>query len=681
MDAILARLGQEAVPRPPALMEPALINLRTALTHMPEATPGQVDVNLTAWYTMLQREDGPAATAAGYTALCNELRSKGNPQSTGPQFLVVNGGQGKIKLLSCLFERPASIPNMPAESAFTTAPYIAIVDNKATQEGDWTYVPTTAAALFTQRTDKLVSWGSIKEPARNDRGAAYAKPRGKDEQEYNHFPVLPLYGKTICTQMVDLLYPAAAEGAQEATIKQVAYLLKGYVDSIPTEATKLLARRSLAGLVTNTTAGNQAGSIELHPDATNNQEAKAAIQAWTATLISKTINPRNPVTWDEQSLEQSQGNKSSLPPETVGGQDRGNRGSKGTSPPNFDGDRDRGTNGNDLVTIQEDEYAKAQFDSIFLTSGINHNRNQGPPHKQPRLSTDTGFNSLSNFRQRQFLSIAKVNCATYLPSQLKELLEVDKADRLAWFEANHRPRLCAKAPEAFSDFEYTSDCLDQLCEGNLTASTKLKWWESTVGHQLYRNKEDVHQLNLLHRTRGDPRLQLQITPAQLGSLNSKAPVPVTTLSELLAFLQRVWHFTTFYFPMCATGDLARRIYQALLTQRRVLERDAAWCALKCGEIISKVDESGNQEFKHVVPLEDFLNGHAHDSYYQPPLAEHTIQQCLSPAPTVAQGYLPPAPTPPPPPTQPQLGPGGAGWGGGGVGAQGGGSLGPQWGLG
>jgi hypothetical protein len=217
--------------------------------------------------------------------------------------------------------------------------------------------------------------------------------------------------------------------------------------------------------------------------------------------------------------------------------------------------------------IQEDEYARAHFDSIFLTSsGTGRNRSQGPPHKQPRLSTDTGFNNLSNFRQRQFLSIAKVNCASYLTPQFRELLEVDKADRLAWFEANHQPRLYDKAPEAFADFDYTGDLLDQFCEGALTAPTKLKWWESTVGHQLYRNKEDVQHLNLLHRTRGDQQLQLQITPSQLSSLNSKAPVPITTVTELLAFLKRVWHFTTFYFPMCSTGALARRIYQALLAQ-------------------------------------------------------------------------------------------------------------------
>ena len=115
MNALAAARGRQQVPEPPLPPPLPLVNLQTALTHMPVATPAAIDENLTAWYDFLQGEDGPTTTAGAYTTLCSDLRAKGNPEGHGPQFLLCNLGRGQCHLISCLLERPASIPDMPAE--------------------------------------------------------------------------------------------------------------------------------------------------------------------------------------------------------------------------------------------------------------------------------------------------------------------------------------------------------------------------------------------------------------------------------------------------------------------------------------------------------------------------------------------------------------------------------------
>ena len=129
MLAALARRQGAPVPAPPGV-----INLQKAITHMQEATPEQIDENLTGLYTAMLGENGPATVTAVYADIGADLRAKGNPDRTGPLFLLCNTGQGQLRILSCLIERPASIPDMPADSPFAQAPYIAVLGNKATPE-------------------------------------------------------------------------------------------------------------------------------------------------------------------------------------------------------------------------------------------------------------------------------------------------------------------------------------------------------------------------------------------------------------------------------------------------------------------------------------------------------------------------------------------------------------------
>jgi hypothetical protein len=136
---------------------------------MTEATPQEVDENLSAWYGLLQADTGPADAAETYASFCSELRSKGNPSGTGPQFLICNTGGNQLQIISCLFERPASIPDMPPDSPFAQRPYIAVLGNKETPENEWIYGPITAEALFGKRTAKLVKWTTIKEPTASQR--------------------------------------------------------------------------------------------------------------------------------------------------------------------------------------------------------------------------------------------------------------------------------------------------------------------------------------------------------------------------------------------------------------------------------------------------------------------------------------------------------------------------------
>jgi hypothetical protein len=216
---------------------------------MPEATPQDVDENLSAWYKLLQADTGPVDTAEAYVTLCSELRSKGNPSGTGPQFLVCNTGGNQLQIISCLFERPASIPDMPPDSPFAQRPYIAVLNNKETPEDEWEYGPITAEALFGKCTARLVKWADIKEPTARANRKGYTQPRRDHALEF--YPVLPIYGSQICEKMVQLLYGPYGPDEVQPSLKAICYTLKNYVDAIPTKATRNLARRSVASFVTN----------------------------------------------------------------------------------------------------------------------------------------------------------------------------------------------------------------------------------------------------------------------------------------------------------------------------------------------------------------------------------------------------------------------------------------------
>jgi hypothetical protein len=227
-----------------------------------------------------------------------------------------------------------------------------------------------------------------------------------------------------------------------------------------------------------------------------------------------------------------------------------------------------------------------------------------------------------------------------LPHNLKLLLEVDKADRLGWFNTNIMPLLKNRDAEAFASFHYTADFVDLLCAVELTAPSTDNWWESPfVGGQLYRSREDIQQLNRLHRTRGNAQMQLQVNPHQLGALSSKAPVPITTLTALLNFLKRVWHCASLFFPQCDLSYLAKDIYKALLEQHRALSEDHEWLAVKPGEIIHRLQQANNAEFSHIIPLQDILEGDL-SGRYRPPHHAHIVSQCLAPSSTIAQSFLP-----------------------------------------
>ena len=242
---------------------------------------------------------------------------------------------------------------------------------------------------------------------------------------------------------------------------------------------------------------------------------------------------------------------------------------------------------------------QAQYDHIFSCTRGNPRSSRSPPGKQPRLSLAAGFNSLPQHKQCQLLTHANVATATMLPHYLKMLLEVDKPDRLSWFNTHALPDLKNRDAEAFASFHYTADFVDLLCDVKLTTPSTDNWWDSPfVGGQLYRNKEDIQHLNRLHRIRGNAQMQLQVNPQQLGSLSSKAPVPITTLPELLNFLKRVWHCSTMFLPLCDLGSLARDIYKALLQQQRPLSADPGWLAVKPGEIIHRLQQANNAEFTH-----------------------------------------------------------------------------------
>jgi hypothetical protein len=113
------------------------------------------------------------------------------------------------------------------------------------------------------------------------------------------------------------------------------------------------------------------------------------------------------------------------------------------------------------------------------------------------------------------------------------------------------------------------------------------------------------------------------------------------MSELVAFIKRVWHCSTLFFPHCFIGSLAQDLYKALLEQRRQLELDPDWLSKKPGEIVHYLWQAADREFRHVIPHQELLMGDLTGAYQHPPTA-HIVAQCLSPSLTIAQGFLPTA---------------------------------------
>jgi hypothetical protein len=247
MQALLARRRQ-ALP-PPRQLAPH-INLQHAITHMPNASPEDITQNLTSWYEILEGNEpnmGPIGAAQLFATMNAELRSNGNQHGMGPQFLLYNTGGNQFNLISCLFERPEQIPDMPAESQFSTAPFIAVLENRDNADEDWLYGPISANELFAKRTHKLGTWDAIKIPIR-EQGVKHGLAVGRNTVATDFFPVLPLFGQAISTAMVELLYPA--QDQDRPTVKAVAWTLKPYVESIMDPTTKALAQASLLGMVT-----------------------------------------------------------------------------------------------------------------------------------------------------------------------------------------------------------------------------------------------------------------------------------------------------------------------------------------------------------------------------------------------------------------------------------------------
>jgi hypothetical protein len=111
---------------------------------------------------------------------------------------------------------------------------------------------------------------------------------------------------------------------------------------------------------------------------------------------------------------------------------------------------------------------------------------QNTPVPPPRR-----FNALSTFKKCQLLTYSRVSNARFIKSTIRNLLEVEKADRLGWFNVNLMPLLVAKDPEAFIGFTYTGDFIEQLCDVQLTSESAEMHWESFTGHQIRRSKEEV----------------------------------------------------------------------------------------------------------------------------------------------------------------------------------------------
>jgi len=266
-------------------------NLKTALAHLPEATPAQVTDNIGAWYQLLEQST-PDQSAAELVAMNAELRTQGNLQGEGPQMILVNTGDN-LDILTCLMEVPAGgIPNLPANSPVNQHQHIAVLGERTDSNDDWIIMPADVTKIFTKAKAKLADWEKITAPSATISNTGWPATRKGQQQEFH--PIFPLYGKEMCTRVHQGLYPDDPT-VPKWTPARAAFELKATVENLTKPDVQEQAKRSLLGIATRKTRTNKAGTIPFAPNGTiNNQAVADALDAWTIPLIEATLDPKSP---------------------------------------------------------------------------------------------------------------------------------------------------------------------------------------------------------------------------------------------------------------------------------------------------------------------------------------------------------------------------------------------------
>ncbi len=583
---------------------------------------------------------------------------------------------------------------MPATSPFRGATkHLLVVGNQ--QAGSWWLAPVTPNQLFTPRKGQLASYQDHISPTAPQPASpqepftAYA---AAPDQEF--FPLVPICGRHLCEQLFQGMYPADA--ANMWSYFQLAQFLdKELVAHVTHEDTKARLKQSILGLVT-VKGRNQAGTVTLRKIT----RPPAAVTTWALDVIPKILEPSpgpnagstspqgtNPATGSTSSPGTNPATGSTSPPGTnpatgstspegtnpatgstsppgtnpasgstsppgtnpATGSARqsatGSTSHPGTSPtPGSTGQPTPGSTSHSTPTgelIDPSEALPGQRRVHFGELGPELSQS---PAKQPRLETPTaGLESLNDTNLHALMGYTRATTPQQIPQIWQELLLQPKTDRANWFCVHVTGPLAKQElnREAFSKFEYLPQLVNTLADLSFVHSTRnAVYWDTMVGHQLRRSKDEVRGYNNLLSAQTAQNVTLTVRPDQVHKLHSSEPPPITQITELQHFLKRVIAFTGLFFPQSTTGGLARAYHDAILSHTTQLSSDPTWMSNKPKEIIFQLVESERREFQHHLTAQDFADG------MDPPFLtrydiDHIASSCLSATPSVAANLMPP----------------------------------------
>ena len=186
---------------------------------------------------------------------------------------------------------------------------------------------------------------------------------------------------------------------------------------------------------------------------------------------------------------------------------------------------------------------------------------------------------------------------------------------------------------------------------------------------MHRDSNEIKNLNqlysLLHKR--DNSVQFQVNTSTMGKLNSKAPLPPSTIAALLQLLKRHSHTLDMFYPSCFAKRCGDHGYHQLVQHglHERLERDPAFLNVKPREAVYSLLLVEKAEFAFVVSEQEFLNGQPtfyygghpnyHTQHWTRPgshFSSAALPAELQPLPSAYQPLSMPVPVPMPTATHP-----------------------------
>ena len=359
--------------------------------------------------------------------------------------------------------------------------------------------------------------------------------------------------------------------------------------SDPTVKTK--AQQTLLAMTTKNARGsNQPGTIKVNQTALNTNRNFKPMMDWATPIIEKILSPihipQNPAP-GATGTTLTGANPSQPPPtQPLGASGPGHCAPQGTL---------TGTNPSQgqtqTVTWADQQRAvqTARHIAIFTEgAATTYNNIYGtpPPAKQAKLEP-VGISSLSIYTKQRLMSFSRAQTINDLSPSLLALLNQRSSDRLGYFNNFLLPKLVAKDGEAFAGFLFTGEFVEDLCNGKLTTHESTdNWWDGFVGHILRRDPAEIRNINKLFKASHSSALQLHLTPGNLVKLDTKAPVPIKDMPELLRFLRRANFVLEEFFPESYLRRTIEYGYNSLIRRGRhvQLQNDNNWLNKKPREI-------------------------------------------------------------------------------------------------